>query len=342
MNEEKLPQTSPIITTIVGCGSMARYHLRRILTHFPDTHIPVVCEPAADAYAQMAALFAEYGRTPPPNEPDLVKLLADYGDRLDAAFIITPHVLHFEQAAACLEAGLDVLLEKPMVMTAAEAIRLIESRDRSGKLLVVAFQGSLSPQVRQAALMLRSGELGPILNINGLVWQSWASNTDGTWRQQPELAGGGFLFDTGAHMLNTVADLAGEEFAEVAAWLDNRGRQVDILGVVMGRLKSGALVTLNACGDTFPSCSSEVRVLTTKAMLRTGVWGGSLDVQYDEQDGWQQVSVPASSGVWEQFLAVRDGRMENPSPPEVGLRLARLWDSIRASAAQGGKLVRCE
>jgi predicted dehydrogenase len=190
--------------------------------------------------------------------------------------------------------------------------------------------------------MLRSGELGPILTINGLVWQSWAGYTDGTWRQQPELSGGGFMFDTGAHMLNTVADLAGEEFAEVAAWLDNRGRQVDILGVVMGRLKSGALVTLNACGDTFPSCSSEVRVLTSKAMLRTGIWGGSLDVQYDEQDGWQQVSVPVSSGVWQQFLAVRDGRLQNPSPPEVGLRMARLWDSIQASAARDGKLVKCE
>jgi len=60
-------------------------------------------------------------------------------------------VLHFAQATACLEAGLDVLLEKPMVMTADEARALIETRDRSGRLLVVAFQGSLSPQVREAS-----------------------------------------------------------------------------------------------------------------------------------------------------------------------------------------------
>ncbi len=72
--------------------------------------------------------------------------------------------------------------------------------------------------------MLRSGELGPILNISAVVWQDWATLTEGTWRQQPELSGGGFLFDTGAHMLNTVSDLAGEDFADVAAWLEDDGR----------------------------------------------------------------------------------------------------------------------
>jgi len=44
--------------------------------------------------------------------------------------------------------------------------------------------------------------------------------------------------------------------------------------------------------------------------------------------------------VWEQFLAVRAGKQENPCPPEVGLRMARLWDAIQASAARGGASVR--
>lgn len=332
--------TQTIQTTIVGCGSMARHHLRRILASFEGTKIPVICEPSPAAYEEVTRLFEDVGREAPPNEPDLERLLDEYGDSLDAAFIITPHALHHDQAVACMEAGLDVLLEKPMVMTAAEAESLIEARDRTGRLLVVAFQGSLSPHVRKASEMLRSGELGPILNISGLVWQGWAQNTDGTWRQNPEIAGGGFLFDTGAHLLNTVADLAGEGFSEVAAWLDNRGRPVEILGAIMGRLRSGALVTLNACGDTIPSCSSDIRVFCPGAILRTGAWGAFLEVQYDEKEGWQTVEVPPTLGVWEQFLAVREGRIENPSPPEVGLRMARLWDAIQASAAQGGEVVR--
>ena len=44
--------------------------------------------------------------------------------------------------------------------------------------------------------------------------------------------------------------------------------------------------------------------------------------------------------VWEQFLDVRYGRIPNPSPPEVGLRMAHLWDAIRASAAADGAVVR--
>ena len=149
------------------------------------------------------------------------------------------------------------------------------------------------------------------------------------------------MFDTGAHMLNTVADLAGEDFVEVAAWLDNRGRAVDILGVVMGRLESGALVTLNGCGESIPACASDVRVFCTKAILHTDVWGKWFEIQRDGDNEFEPVDVPPSLGAWEQFLAVRAGRMANPCPPEVGLRMARLWDAIRASAAQNGVPVRC-
>jgi len=333
--------TKLVQTAIIGCGGMARSHLRSMLQQLNTTHIAVVCEPSPEAYAATAALFQAAGLEPPPNQPDLGRLLTGYGGRLDAAFIVTPHAYHHDQAKACLEAGLDVLLEKPMVMNAAEARSLIETRDRTGKLLVVAFQGSLSPQVRTAASLLRSGELGPILNVSATVWQSWGPGTVGTWRQQPEIAGGGFLFDTGAHMLNTVADLAGEDFVLVAAWLDNSGRPVDTRASVMGRLASGALVTLNGCGEAIPSCASDIRVFCTKAILRTGIWGERLEIQRYGRKRLQTVKVPSSPGVWEQFLAVRAGRMPNPSPPEVGLRMARLWDAIKASAAQGGAPVQC-
>ena len=86
--------------------------------------------------------------------------------------------------------------------------------------------------------MLRGNEFGPILNIAGMAWENWRIPNIGTWRQVPQVAGGGFFFDTGAHMLNTIADLAGEDFVEVAAWLDNRQAPVDILGAAIGRLRS--------------------------------------------------------------------------------------------------------
>lgn len=333
--------TEPVQTAIIGCGGMARHHIRGMLRQLDTTHIAVVCEPSPAAYEATAELFKEADLEPPPNQPDLDRLLTEYEAHLDAAFIVTPHAYHYGQAKTCLEAGLDVLLEKPMVMNAAEACSLIETRDRMGRLLVVAFNGSLSPQIRTAANMLRSGELGQILTISAVVWQGWGPGTAGKWRQQPEISGGGFLFDTGAHMLNTVADLAGEDFVEVAAWLDNQGRPVETLGVVMGRLASGALVTLHGCGEAIPSCSSDVRVFCTKAILDTDVWGRWLKIQRYGRKQLRTVKVPPSLGAWEQFLAVRDGRIPNPCPPEVGLRMARLWDAIRASAAQNGVPVQC-
>ena len=338
----KLPEISktPVRLLMVGCGGMARHHVRHIIQQQDTTTVAMTCEPSATSYELFAEEFAAEGLMPPPNVPELATVLRDHADAFDAAFIITPHALHHDQAKACLEAGLDVLLEKPMVMNVAEAHSLIQARDASGRLLVVSFNGSLSPQIRTAVSILRSGQLGTMLNIHAMVWQNWRQLTTGTWRQVPELAGGGFMFDTGAHLLNTVADLAGEEFTEVAAFLDNQGAAVDIVGSVMARLESGAQVTLTACGDTVRSCASDVRVFCTEGILRTGVWGERLEIQRAGSDMLEPVDVAPSKGAWEQFIHVRDGEIANPSPPEIGLRMARLWDAVRESSRRGGQLVR--
>jgi predicted dehydrogenase len=334
-----MTDSAPTRVGFIGTGVMARYHLEGMIGR-ADTSVDAVCEPNDAAYVRIAELFTALDDAPPPNEPDWERFLERFGPSLDAVVIITPHALHFRQAKAALEAGLDVLLEKPMVMTADEASELIETRDRTGRLLVVAFQGSLSPQVREASRMLRSGQLGAILNVNAVVWQDWADITAGTWRQVPELSGGGFLFDTGAHMLNTVADLAGEDFTEVAAWLEDDGRPVDIRAAVIGRLGSGALVTMTGCGRAIPSCHSDIRVFTERAILRTGVWGEGLEIQRHGSSRLRKVRSVLPLPVWDQFLNVRAGRVPNPSPPEVGLRMARLGDAIRASAGAGGSVVR--
>jgi predicted dehydrogenase len=331
-----MSSSTPVRTAMIGCGRMALGHIRAMLAQQTTTQLRVVCEPSAAAYEKACELFTAQGLTPPPNEPDLARLLERYGSELDAAFIITPHAYHFAQTKACMEAGLDVLLEKPMVITGEEAEGLMQTRDKTGRLLVVAFPGSLSPQIRTAVQLLRSGELGTILNISGLSWENWRTPNIGTWRQQPELSGGGFFFDTGAHMLNTITDLAGERFTEVAAWFDQRETPVEILGVVIARLQSGALVTMNACGDTCTRSTADVRVFCTKGVIFTDIWGKFLHIQRPEDAQPVPVELPPSLGVWQQFLAVRNGEIPNPCPPEVGLRMAHLWDAIRASAAQNG------
>ena len=322
---------------LIGSGGMARHHLPLMIEK--GAEVCVICEPSADNYERTAAKLEELNAAVPPNEPDLARLLEKYGNQLEAAFILTPHAFHHDQAKMCLEAGLDVLLEKPMVMNGQEAMSLIETRDRTGRLLVVAFQGGLSPQIREAARRIASGELGQLLNVTGMVWQGWKDMTIDTWRQVPEIAGGGFLFDTGAHMLNTVCTLVGEDFQTVAAWTDNRGTPVDITGVVMGRLQSGALVTLNGCGDSISGLHSEIYISLTDGAIRTGMYGERLYVRRAGDGDYVEVKLPRMNGAWEQFMQVRTGEMENPCPPEVGLRMAKLWDAIVASASKNGQPV---
>ena len=342
----------PVVrAAVIGCGGLARNRVQGMLADFRNTEIPVVCEPSEDAFEQTAAVFEQAGRARPVNVPDLTNLLEDYAGQLDAAYVVTPHVLHFSQANACMNAGLDVLVEKPMVMNAEEARSLIETRDRTGRMLTVAFQGSLLPHVRKAGEILRSGELGQIQTISGVIWQNWVGLSADSWRMKPELSGGGFVFDSGAHMLNTVSDLAGEDFADVWALFDYQGNPVEVNAVIMGRLRSGVLVTIHACGSTAESCASDIRVFCSNAALRTGAWGESLEVLRRQpsdwqltglrrDQGWEPVEVRDSRGVWEEFLSAREGAIVNPSPPELGLRMALLWDAIRESASQDGAPVR--
>ena len=323
---------------MIGAGGMARSHLRKLLLQQDTTRILALCEPSEAAYLRTGQLFKKAGMAAPPNEPDLERLLSDREGEIDAAFIITPHVYHHTQATMCMEAGLDVLLEKPMVMNADEARSLIRTRDRTGRLLTVAFQSSLSPHVGHALELIRSGKAGAIVAIHANVWQNWKANTDGTWRQDPEMAGGGFMFDTGAHLLNLVVRFAGEDFAEVSAWQDNHGTPVDIITAAIGRLKSGVLVTIGGCGDAI-GIGADVKVYCEQATFQTDVWGAWLKMQLPGTKVFRKITLPASLGVWQQFLAVRAGKQANPSPPELGLRLAQLWDALKASAEQGGRPV---
>src|SRR5689334_10338865 len=334
-----MPSPERVRVGVMGTGAMGRVHLTTMLSR-DDTDVVAVCEPSPGAFEAAVSEFAKHGLAAPPNEPDWHRFIERFASDLDVVFIVTPHSLHASQTTACLEGGLDVLLEKPMVMDAIEAEGLIRTRDRTGRLLVVAFPGSLSPQVREATRLIASGEVGRILNIAAVAWQDWDMHTRGTWRQEPEVAGGGFLFDTGAHMLNTVCDLAGEDVTEVSAWLEDDGRPVDIRATVMARLRSGALVTMNGAGSAIPSIGSDIRVFCERATIRTGIWGERLEIQRLGRRRLAPARSIPSRTVWEQFLAVRSGLEPNPSPPEVGLRMARLWDAIKASSANGGAVVR--
>jgi predicted dehydrogenase len=323
---------------MIGTGGMARYHINNIVKMKDRVVVPAVCEPSGQAYELAAEIFDKAGVAVPPNEPDFDKFIKKHGKSIDAAFIITPHNQHFPQASACMENGIDVLVEKPMVMNTSEAKRLLKIRDKTKRLLMVAFNGSSSPSIRIAAEKIKNGELGKLLNVQAAVWQTWESGTRGLWRQEPKISGGGYMFDTGAHLLNTISDLMGEPFTEVAAFIDKRTTKVDILTVAIAKTASGAYVTINGCGAA-TTTGTDIKIWGDKGMMETGVWGGFLRTQMAGEKELKSVELPEFLGVVQTFLRVRDGEIPNPCPGEIGLRMIQLWDAIKKSAKQGGAVV---
>ncbi len=332
-------------TVMIGCGRMAQGHLRSILKMRDSTKVQALVEPSKKMIKGTLDVFSEFDTPLPPVYPSLNKFLKS-GPKAQTAFIITPHNMHFSQAKACLEARMDVLLEKPMVMNEKEALALIETRDKTGQLLVVAFPGSLSPAIHKAKELIAKNTIGQVVQIAALIYQNWKEAQKGEWRQVPEISGGGFLFDTGSHMINTVVDILNDDVDTIFAIQDNKGTPVEVCSAITARTRKGILVNLTGAGYSI-GCNSEIFIFGTKGVIRTGAWGEKLEMRKEKEEDLSPVKYPQSGEgwpqsmeVWEQFLQVRSGKLKNPCPPEVGLRFARLMEMISASAASGKPVVK--
>ncbi|MEK1896136.1 MAG: Gfo/Idh/MocA family oxidoreductase [Rhizobium sp.] len=323
---------------VIGAGLKAAEYAAS-WTRMPEIEFVALADTTPSSRQRLIDVCVAAGAPAPRSFDDYREMLATCRDELDIVYVSTPHAFHGEQATAVAEAGLDLFLEKPMVTTVAQAERLIAAQKKSGVTVVTAFQGGLSPLVIDTRKRALAGEFGDLVAISGMIWESWSSNYDGHWKQQPEISGGGFMFDTGAHMMNTVCLLANSDFESVSAYMNNHGKNVDIATAVSARLKNGALATLTAAGDGPPGCASYITFFYSKAIVRIDAWGG-----------WREISVGRTNEPREEaeilgnpmknFLAIRDGTMENTGSVEMGLRFARLWDAIKESAAADGAPVR--
>lgn len=328
----------PMRLGVIGAGLKAADYARGWV-HMPEVAFAAAADVSGASLARLAGICTAAGRPAPHGFEDFRAMLAACAGELDAVYVSTPHALHAEQAIAVVEAGLDLLLEKPMVTTVPEAQRLVEAQRRSGATVVIAFQGGLSPLVLDTQRRARGGEFGELVSVAAVIWEGWSNAYAGHWKQRPELSGGGFMFDTGAHMMNTVCLLADADFDRVSAYMGHRGKPVDIVCAVSARLEGGALVTFTAAGEGPPGCASHITLFYAGAIVRIDAWGG-----------WREISVAGRAAMREEaeirdnpmksFLAIRSGAAPNSSTVDNGLRFARLWDGIKASAAQDGASIR--
>ncbi|MGZ9164714.1 MAG: Gfo/Idh/MocA family protein, partial [Anaerolineales bacterium] len=125
---------------------------------------------------------------------------------VDALVVSTPNYLHALQTIPALNAGVHVMVEKPMAMNAQEAEQMCEAAQKSGALLMVAHCWRFDPDVLW--LKEQSKKLGKIIRTKGIgVHTHWGPSG---WFTQKQFAGGGAMADMGIHALDTARFLLGD------------------------------------------------------------------------------------------------------------------------------------
>ncbi len=161
---------------------------------------------------------------------------------VDILSVNTPNYLHAPQAIAALDAGLHVLVEKPMALNAAEAAAMQRASESSGAQLMVAHCWRFDEEVRWLKRQIDSGRLGKILRSKGYaVHVNWGP---GGWFVEAPYAGGGALADMGIHAIDTARYLLGDPqpvsvYAKIST--DYTDYAVDDSGIIWINWDNGAV-----------------------------------------------------------------------------------------------------
>lgn len=316
---------------LVGCGGYARIHAGNLKTLKDEAQVAALCDPMAERTARFkqeyfpeAAVYDSYER-----------MLDDASLKLDGVVLVTPHTLHYPQCKAALERGLHVLVEKPMVTSVEHAYDLWRLTKKSGKLLGIAFQAPHTAEYGYLASLRDSGEWGKVQVVSGWVSQAWYSGTTGRWRQDPSLAGGGFMYDTGAHLLNAIMWLMNDPVVEVSCMIDTVGCPVDINGVATLRFQNGALGSVSLGGNV-PQFATSIQIMTDRLLIQTDQYGHKLQVSRWEKTVYphvrQELDTPGAGTPQLNFIRAIQGKEPLRSPVRYGVLLSALMDAMYESA----------
>jgi len=177
-------------------------------------------------------------------------------DKVDFIAVTTPNNSHFAIAKAFVEAGINVVCDKPMTLTLEEAEELVKIVEKSGVVFAVTHTYTGYPLVRQAREMVLAGELGEINAIRSNYIQGWlrtrletSDQKQAKWRTDPKQSGiAGCFGDIGTHAYNLGRYMTGLQPKEICCQLKSfeSGRSLDDYGTAIVRYENGALGTVTA------------------------------------------------------------------------------------------------
>lgn len=274
----------------------------------------------------------------------------------DCAVVATPNDSHVTLARAALEAGLAVVVDKPLAATAREARGLVDLAARRGRLLTV-FQNR---RWDGDFLTLRSliDDLGGINRFESR-YERWRPEIKPGWRERPDPAlAGGVLYDLGAHVIDQALCLLGAPthvYAEIA--LRRQGAAVD--DDVFVALTFPESVTAHLwMSAVAPSLGPRFRVLGSRAayikhgvdcqeeQLRAGLVPGHPAYGLEPESRWGSMEageerrlVPTRRGeyqtFYQQLLGALEGRGPAPVDPREAVRSLEVLEAARKSAREG-------
>lgn len=209
---------------LCGLGEIGQHHLAAIRAS-DVAELAAVCDLDRELARRDAGDAAVH--------TDVGEMLAS--ERLDAVDVCLPHSLHREVAVAALEAGCDVLLEKPLADDLEGCDAILAAAEASGRRVGVSHNQLLYGPHRRIAELVADGALG---ELRSLYARLWIGGRYGGWRTDPGAVGGGLLMDAGVHRIYMLRELGGP-VAAVSATMD-RPRQEESFSVTL-EFASGAL-----------------------------------------------------------------------------------------------------
>jgi len=194
---------------IIGLGKMGEFHTGWMT---PENQLQLVtaCEKNEERVKELKKKYDIRFYT------DSDEFLAKEKD-LDFAVIVTTHETHELLAVKCLNAGLNVIVEKPMSMTYESTQRMVEAAEKNKKHLFVHQSSRWDRDFLLLQETIKSGKLGKILQIESKVtlcdkgWPEWGiEGSANPWRIKAKY-GGGMLFDWGPHLVDEMLLLMGKD-----------------------------------------------------------------------------------------------------------------------------------
>lgn len=326
----------------IGCGGIANgKHFPGMAQQTEFIDMVAFCDIIPERAEQAAK---EYGTPDAKTYTDYHELLAD--PSIDAVHVLTPNVAHCEISVAALEAGKNVLCEKPMAATEADAKKMLEARDRTGKMLTIGYQYRHFPVNQVAKSVCDAGLLGDIYYAEATYLRYRGVPTWGVFTDKSK-QGGGPLIDIGTHALDLTLFLmqnydvdyvVGTSFEKLGTLLnpeeqgqthpmdgslqswDNKTFEVEDSAFGHIRMKNGAVINLKASWAI--NMSPEAGGNNEATAILAGTKGGLDTLSQQVKLNHVVCGQPTVSMVGNKIAPYIPGFSQGPAPVSVE---AKYW-----------------